>query len=260
MTTIRIAGISDCGRMRAANQDHYLIGSVVAQSARWTVEFDAAELDAGGMLCAVADGLGGHRGGEVASRLVLESLAAAALGERDAEGVWLGRLLARAHERLIEIGVEQTQLRGLGTTIVGVHIRTDACTVFHAGDSRLYRCRDGFLNQLTEDHASDAADRRLDKSYQPRTNSTIFNCLGGEAHDRCVPAIRSDVVLLPGDQLLLCSDGLTDAIPDPAALEAVLGNAPDPASRIRALVAAANEAGGPDNITAIMVEVDEHDG
>jgi len=246
VTVVRAAGLSDRGRVRPGNEDHYLIGPVVAGSALWTVELDDDDprFASEGLLCAVADGLGGHAGGEVASRATLEVYAAAGLADRDPTGVWLARLAPRAHERNEALAGADPALQGMGTTIVGVHVRRGECTVLHAGDSRCYRLREGFLQQLTKDHALPSGGVG---------SAPLTNCLG--AGGRCEPQVQAGVELRPGDGLLLCSDGLSNAVRDLVELEALANGPGTPADRVRRLVDAANTAGGPDNVTVILIEV-----
>jgi serine/threonine protein phosphatase PrpC len=231
--TITACGASDTGIRRNQNQDHYLIGSTVAQSWAWSVTLrtsDAA-FASRGLLCAVADGMGGHMGGAVASRLALETIAAGVDVERDPDGIWLSRLVLRAHDAIVERSKADPDLYNMGTTVVGVHLAKESCTVFHAGDSRLYRFRDGFLDQMTEDHTLAAASVEIE-------NATI----------------RTGVSFRSGDTMLLCSDGLTDAVRDIAALEDLLRSDQSPIERARTLIEAANGAGGPDNVTVVLIE------
>jgi protein phosphatase len=243
---LRVAGLGDRGLARTSNEDHYLIGPVVAGAALWAVEqpCDDPRFAAEGLLCAVADGMGGHAAGELASRSALECLAQAPVNDRDPTGVWLARLARRAHERLEELSAADPRLRGMGTTLVGVHVMPGVCTVVHAGDSRCYRVRDGFMQQLTRDHA-------IGGEGEP--GSPLTNCLGAGAE--CAPEIRRDVRLRAGDGLLLCSDGLTNAIREIDGLEALVAAPGPPTARVCRLVEAANAAGGPDNVTVVFIEV-----
>ncbi|MDD3643871.1 MAG: protein phosphatase 2C domain-containing protein [Candidatus Krumholzibacteria bacterium] len=254
MRTVTIAGASDPGCVRAENQDRYLIDRVVAQSMRWclSVSADDPVFARDGMLCAVADGMGGHRGGAEASRVALETLAGADGGGRDANGAWISRLILEAHGKILEMSEADPELRGMGTTVVGAHLSTGSCIVFHAGDSRLYRLRDGYLNLLTEDHAVPQVSQA--GGMAPAARSTVLtNCIGGGS-PVCRPAIRGDVSFRAGDALLLCSDGLTDAVSDIAALETILSARRSAQEAVGALIGAARGAGGPDNITVVVVE------
>jgi serine/threonine protein phosphatase PrpC len=254
--TITACGASDTGIRRNQNQDHYLIGSTVAQSWAWSVTLrtsDAA-FASRGLLCAVADGMGGHVGGAVASRLALETIAAGVDVERDPDGIWLSRLVLRAHDAIVERSKADPDLYNMGTTVVGVHLAKESCTVFHAGDSRLYRFRDGFLDQMTEDHTLAAASVEIENATGTRRSPVLTNAVGGGGRSPCRPAIRTGVSFRSGDTMLLCSDGLTDAVRDIAALEDLLRSDQSPIERARTLIEAANGAGGPDNVTVVLIE------
>lgn len=243
---IDIAGVTDVGLKRRHNEDSYL-----------------AAPDLG--LVVVADGMGGHDKGEVASRLAVETMAghvlmhAADVATESRDGLrrqldFLRDAVAAANLRVFEENAAQgyPEGAGMGTTIVGFYLLhpADHVGVFHVGDSRLYRFRDDSLDQLTRDHTlyQDWLDNGQ-MGNAPRRN-IILRALGPW------PQVEVEVSLhrvLSGDILLACSDGLTGLVP-PATIAEVLSQATagDLAAAGAELVDLAKAAGGDDNITVVL--------
>ena len=236
------AAATDVGRMRKNNEDSYLSSKPVA---------------------AVADGMGGHSAGEVASAIAIEELAA--LGDR---GPWenetaatddLKQAILRANRRIREMAASDRKLNGMGTTLVALLEDGDMVHVANVGDSRGYLLRQGELSQVTVDHSlvqELVDDGRLspeDAERHPQ-RSVITRALGID------PEVEFDLFtykLQIGDRLLLCSDGLSDVV-EPAQIRKVLLRVRSAHRAARELVTVANEQGGPDNITVIVVDaVDE---
>jgi PPM family protein phosphatase len=236
------AAATDVGRMRKNNEDSYLSSQPVA---------------------AVADGMGGHSAGEVASAIAIEELAA--LGSR---GPWenetaatddLKQAILRANRRIRETAAGDRKLNGMGTTLVALLEDGDMVHVANVGDSRGYLLRQGELSQVTVDHSlvqELVDDGRLspeDAERHPQ-RSVITRALGID------PEVEFDLFtykLQVGDRLLLCSDGLSDVV-EPAQIRNVLLRVRNSQQAARKLVTVANEQGGPDNITVIVVDaVDE---
>jgi PPM family protein phosphatase len=236
------AAATDVGRMRKNNEDSYLSSQPVA---------------------AVADGMGGHSAGEVASAIAIEELAA--LRNR---GPWenetaatddLKQAILRANRRIRETAARDRKLNGMGTTLVALLEDGDMVHVANVGDSRGYLLRQGELSQVTVDHSlvqELVDDGRLspeDAERHPQ-RSVITRALG---IDREVEFDLFTYKLQVGDRLLLCSDGLSDVV-EPAQIRKVLLRVPNAQRAARELVTVANEQGGPDNITVIVVDaVDE---
>ncbi len=226
------AGLTDRGLARANNED-------------------ALFVDPHGRLFLIADGLGGHAAGEVASALVVETVSAAA---PDA-AAWtdpareLGAVLARADAAVRARA--RDALSGMGATVVALHFdpATAAVTVAHAGDSRAYRLRAGALARLTRDHTPES---EIGMRSDGRRSSIITRAIGVGNERTEIDFGRAD--LLPGDRYLLCSDGLTDMIPD-REIAVLLGRDAPPADACRALVDAALAAGGRDNVTVVVVQI-----
>lgn len=220
-------------------------------------------------LYAVADGMGGYEGGEVASRLVVETLQGFfRRNAADGDATWpfavdpkLGYL-----ENIVATGVRladrevQAQRKGrlgsMGSTLALLAVRDARAVVAHVGDSRVYRLRDGALRQLTRDHSlwtemratgtAGVPDRREDHPF----GNVITRALGMK--NAAKPDLFADD-LRPGDTFLLCSDGLSEPVPDDVIARALATRAPDEACA--SLVWEAFERGGRDNITAVVARV-----
>jgi PPM family protein phosphatase len=238
---LRFGASTDVGRMRTNNEDSYLSETPVA---------------------AVADGMGGHRAGEVASAIAMEELAALR-----GKGPWpndraatddLKRAIVRANRRIREMAAGDRELNGMGTTLVALLEDGDSVHLANVGDSRAYLLRQGELTQVTVDHTlvQELIDEgRLspeDAERHPQ-RSMITRALGV---DHEVEIDLFTYKLQPGDRLLLCTDGLSGVL-EPAKIRNVLLRVRDPQKAADRLVAMANEGGGPDNITVIVVDTEQ---
>jgi protein phosphatase len=228
--------------------------------------------DEHGHLFLVADGMGGHRAGEQASALAVVAIEQFTLNTfkwffhsdaPDAQRVLtqFQTALREADARILDESIEHPELTGMGTTVtMAYHLDSQLCVV-HVGDSRAYIFEDDGLHQITHDHTLMAEMVRRG-ALQPeevahhRLRHVITNVVGGneagvnvEAH-----ALKVDV----GDRLLLCSDGLTEMLTNEA-IAATLRAEPDPQAACSKLVAQANDAGGRDNITVLIVRFDTTD-
>jgi len=237
---------TDTGRVRATNQDE--VG-----------EFSDAT---GARLLVVADGMGGHAGGEVASRVCVECMAEIFQAESEDPEPLLKRLFLEANERVYRMGNETPGLFGMGTTAVALLLdprHPGSAWVAHVGDSRAYRLRAGTLDQLTDDHSwvyEEVRNHRLtpeEAEVHPRRNA-LLRSIGIDA-DVDADVRRVDVAA--GDRFLLCSDGLWGELPATTIAD-VLGRQ-QPAPAARELVDRANEAGGHDNITAALLTLPDPD-
>jgi len=210
-------------------------------------------------LFAVADGMGGHAGGEVASGLALETIERLfTRGEGD-----LAEQVHEANRIVFERSVLDRSVAGMGTTLTAALLEGDRVRLAHVGDSRAYLLRDGELRQLTEDHTLvrrmvlEGELTEAEAEVHPHRN-ILTRVLG------VGPDIEIDELWLDprsGDRLLLCSDGLTGMVPDDRVGE-ILRADRDPQRAVDRLIREANEAGGVDNITAIvidLVDADERD-
>lgn len=235
---VRTGARSDIGRLRQRNEDAYLIKEP---------------------LFVVADGMGGHRGGDVASTLALETIGSAASTEATPRA--LVDEIKRANRTVLERGESDRDLRGMGTTLTGVLTEDAKAHVVHVGDSRAYLFRDGALQQLTEDHTlvqRMVREGRLteDEAAQHPQRSILTRALGV---DEDIPVDELSLDIHPGDRLLLCTDGLTNML-ERDRIQEILESERDPQSVCDKMVDAANRAGGDDNITVIVLDFDEGGG
>jgi len=229
--------LTDTGRQRAANEDSYFARSP---------------------LFAVADGMGGAQAGEVASAIAVSVLDGGLPDGRGSVEQRLAGAVQDANAQIHERSRSEPELSGMGTTFTGLYLGEDDITVAHVGDSRAYRWRDGELTPLTEDHSLVGEFIRQGKltpeeAEEHPQRSIITRALGPEAE---VQVDTHTWHAQGGDWYLLCSDGLTSMIPEARVAE-LLAGAATPAAATRALVDAANAAGGRDNITVIVFRVEE---
>jgi protein phosphatase len=252
---ITVAGTTDVGRKRAHNEDAFLL------------------LPEEHLYC-VADGMGGHASGEVASRIAVEELAEFfRLTGRDEEATWPfagepgrrldeNRLLTGirlANLRILERSATDERLRGMGTTLVCAHFDKTAESVIigHVGDSRAYLLRQGTIRQLTEDHSL-LNDFLRTRQLTPEEienfphKNVIVRALGMKEQ---VEVDLQREPLRPGDVILLCCDGLSGMVPDERIAEIVRQHQRDLKAAAQALVDAANAAGGVDNITCVLAQL-----
>jgi len=230
---------SDTGRQRRANEDAYF---------------------ARAPLFAVADGMGGARAGEVASHIAVEVLEG---GLPDGEGSIeqrLGLLVDEANARIHEVSRSDEQRAGMGTTLTAAYVADEELVVAHVGDSRLYRLRDGVFERLTHDHSlveELVRQGRLtpEEADEHPQRSIITRALGPEDQ---VQTDSHTWRARHGDLYLVCSDGLTSMVPETRVGE-ILKTTPSLAQAGRALIRAANDAGGRDNITVVLFRLEDVD-
>ena len=223
------AGVTDVGRLRPTNQDAFV------------------ELNEVGVW-AVADGMGGYRDGDVASRMVCEGLQGlSAEGPLDAAISVLRQRMSDVNRRLYEASVRPFNPIVSGSTVAIMLVRRTECAVLWAGDSRVYRFRQGQSTQLTTDHTW-AAELNLQHADE-EADHAITRAVGGEG--TLTLDMRRDRVRL-GDRYLLCSDGLTRELNE-AQISAAMA-APDVKSAARMLIDATLQAGARDNVTVVIVE------
>jgi serine/threonine protein phosphatase PrpC len=207
---------------------------------------------AGPWLLAVADGMGGYAGGEVASSTVIRSLRdidAEVPPERLVDT--LGEAVSRAHEKLREAIADHPELDRMGTTLTAMLRSGQHMALAHIGDSRGYLLRGGELFRITEDHTLDQLLE--DGSGSSRLSHVLFRVLDGRSEGEPDMTARE---ARPGDRYLLCSDGLTGVV-GPKELYEVLTSVDDPDEAVRRLIESANQGGGPDNITCVVADIVE---
>ncbi|MGH9036972.1 MAG: Stp1/IreP family PP2C-type Ser/Thr phosphatase, partial [Acidimicrobiia bacterium] len=229
---IAVGARTDVGRGRPANEDTFLV-------------------DHDDRLYAVADGMGGHRAGEVASATAIDALQAAF-----ADGAPLDQAVGEANAAVFAKASANLDMRGMGTTLTAAALLDDHRVLLgHVGDSRAYLMRGGGVTQITEDHSlveQLVREGRLspEEAASHPQKAIITRALGID------PEVEVDtypVDLRPGDRLLLCSDGLTNMLAD-TAIAGVLRRQSDPQAAAEQLVDLAYEAGGDDNITVVVID------
>ena len=249
MLDLEFAELSDSGRKREHNEDAF--GHVRPAT--------PAQVQSQGWFFALADGVGGHERGEVASALAIQSVLEGF--RRIPKGVMhvslLPRLIQEANAAIYDASHDGTgDTTRMGSTIVACALRFDSAVISHVGDSRCYLFRNGAGAPITRDHTMAAEQFRLGIISQAQAESgdnrhVLTRCLGNELF---VAADTVTVNIQPGDILLLCSDGLSGYVPDAMILH-LLNIHPDLHEAATALIAAANEAGGHDNVTVQLIRI-----
>ncbi|MHB8669513.1 MAG: Stp1/IreP family PP2C-type Ser/Thr phosphatase [Acidimicrobiales bacterium] len=240
MTRLRASGASDVGRVRVINEDRFFVGDD---------------------LFVVCDGLGGHQAGEIASQTAVETLRSAFV-DRTTEG--LVAAVERANHAVWELARDRSEMRGMGTTLIAAALVEDSelpqLAVVNVGDSRAYLFQRDELIQVSEDHSlveEMVREGRLtsEEAHVHPQRSVITRALGLGPE---VEVDRFELLPLAGDRLVLCSDGLTNEVPDNR-IAATLRRLADPTEVAAELVRLAREGGGSDNITVVVVDVDDDD-
>lgn len=213
---------------------------------------------AGGGVFAVCDGMGGARAGEVASEVACRFLMEIV---PEVDSVRLESTVAQANQAIFLKSVEDSSLAGMGTTLTALVTTEDGVLVAHVGDSRVYLWREGGMRQLTDDHSlvGELVRRGQLTPAQAAVHphrSVITRALGTDG------VVKPDIFpisLEPGDRLVICSDGLSGMVPEQD-IARLLGTGEDPQSIAQRLVEAALEGGGEDNVTVVVLVVDEDEG
>jgi PPM family protein phosphatase len=245
MLSFSHAGVSDVGPVRAENQD------------RWCA-------DPGLGLYLVADGMGGESAGALASEAVVEVLpellkqrlkGCEAL-DASAAGRLVADTLAEISEQLWNESRDRRGLKGMGATVVLALIRGQHVLIAHLGDSRAYLLHEGELRQLTKDHSIvqllvDCGEITPEEATNHPARGQLTRYVGASSQPLVKPQVE---VLVPGDRLLLCSDGLSGGV-SCEQIAAILNEQSLPDEACRKLVAAANTAGGKDNVTVVVIVV-----
>jgi PPM family protein phosphatase len=233
-------GVTDAGKVRRNNEDAYLVGEGRDET-----------------LFVIADGIGGFEAGEVASRIAIEVL-------KELEpGAPFEAAIREANRRILAFGRGDERLSGMGTTLVALRFggtrERPVAEVAHVGDSRAYLLRGGNLRPLTEDHSLVAelvrsGELTRDQAAEHPQKNLITRALGAEEE------VDVDTAVLPveaGDRILLCSDGLSDMVPEGRISEILADSQGDPETTARRLLSAALDAGGTDNVTVVVVDLKE---
>lgn len=236
----RAFGLSDVGKRRETNEDAFLV-------------------EPGHDLYVIADGMGGYAAGEVASRIAVDSLRDALSGPRDGgAALRLQDAVHEANERICDSQAHADQSR-MGTTLVAMLVEDERAIIGHVGDSRAYLLRDGSLQRLTSDHSWVNEQVKLglmsdEVAQRHPMRNIVTRALGSRTE---VAAEVREEGVRAGDVFLLCSDGLNTMLPD-AEIQGVLSRlGRDPEQACRELVTRANDRGGEDNTTVVVVHVED---
>ncbi len=241
MTQIHLFGQTDPGLVRKNNEDTFFIEEKQG-------------------FCLVADGIGGSKGGEIASRLFVEETMTSfaipdLLTESNAPGL-IRQSFQRANAAILEYAKDNTNCRGMGCTAELIAFFPDGFVLGHMGDSRSFRLRNNSFKQLTTDHSlvQEQLDQGLISPEEARKHSyknVILRAVGIEEQP-CLDIIKGKV--FPGDLFLLCSDGLTDMV-EPRLIQTLMGSSATLKAKGTALVDQAKASGGRDNITVVLAEI-----
>ena len=233
---LETVGLTDVGAQREQNEDAFVIDDRLG-------------------FCAVCDGMGGHASGNVASQLAVEAISESlhatspsAAGEEP-----LVSAILQANTRIHTHAQRNEECRGMGTTVVAARRQGNLLHLAHVGDSRIYLARGGELTQVTRDHSLTnlyVDNPELEEKLGPADSNVIVRALGLYEY---VEVDAQTMDIQPGDVVLLCCDGLTDMVPDPTIAQVLQGAAPLE-QRAGRLVDLANQAGGIDNITVVLLE------
>lgn len=248
---LEVVGLTDTGRVRSHNED--------------SIDDD---VEIGVIL--LADGMGGYKGGEVASAIAINSIMeklkqdvpALAPGEEDPhtgytnESIALRDAINTANEAIYQTAQSQPQYQGMGTTVVMAIFYDNRMTIAHVGDSRMYRFRNDTLEQITSDHSllQELVDRGFytkEEARQSLNKNLVTRALGIE------PSVAVDLhedMTLPGDIYLLCSDGLSDMVDDVIIADTIRQYGANLEETARQLVELANDNGGKDNISVVLAK------
>lgn len=233
------AGMSDVGRERDHNEDSYAVEDALG-------------------LYIVADGMGGHQAGEVASALAISTVVEYIENhpdEQDRLSV-LAEATRVSNTRVIEEGTRNRKRKGMGSTLVAMIRDRDDLGIAHVGDSRCYRLRGERFERMTRDHSlieELAGDDPVAHAALGGYSNVITRAIGTAPDTE--PDVRREKLVV-GDTYLLCSDGLSGVVKDPEIAKVLLAQ-PDLAEACRELVRLANEGGGPDNISTVLIRIEE---
>jgi len=268
-----VFGLSDVGQVRRQNEDSFLVARLersmrLMQSSRPFEDDTKVKGPPQGWLMMVADGMGGHAAGEVASALTIDALARYAFTlmpwslprSKDDSRVLakgLRQAVREVQNEMRRAADEGTGSRGMGTTLTMAYVTWPNLFVVHVGDSRIYALRDGQLYQITRDHtlAQQLVDSKVmseDEAESSDFSNVLVNALGGESEELNIELHHA--LLFPNDTLILCSDGLTKHVTKEeicAGLEG-LSRGETAESCTRGLVSLANQRGGTDNVTVVV--------
>lgn len=245
-----IFAITDKGMVREKNEDCFLVNSEVKNNGELYVS------NVNNFVIAVADGMGGARGGEIASFLVLDSLS-----DINVEDSFLDirKKLKEINQRVNNYAKSNKDLYGMGSTLVGLLYNQHKSIIFNLGDSRLYLFRKGYIRQLTKDHSlvqrlQDIGEISREEKKEHKLSNILTQCLGGDKISEIDPEVIEDITFTEGDLVIMCSDGLYNMLDDDI-FEEMLKKDCNIHTLGKSLIYEANLRGGEDNMTLILVKV-----
>ena len=247
---LNITASSRVGLVRTNNEDMILVGDLLLRNGKMSKHVETVDSDR--YIIALADGMGGHAGGEVASAETLANLKyffsdlpkGLSPGDfNETMNEWL-----RSINHILEAkGIDNYSYRGMGTTLVALAFYEHRFFWFNCGDSRLYRLNDGKLEQLTTDHSYSNLIGSKEKN-----SPMITNCIGAGCKTSYFDLVECSDKVMPGDTMMICSDGLSDLVEDKE-IERLLVREFD----ANALCQAAEDEGGRDNVSVIVVKIEK---
>jgi protein phosphatase len=253
---VKVCAETDIGLKRDQNEDRYLIIS------RKTKDVDIQNY---GMMFAIADGMGGHAGGEIASKMACQGLidyySQKKVDNQETSDFYRDRsrilrtVIHDTHMKICEYGEKNTKYKDMGTTLSVLVLINKKALIAHVGDSRIYRLRRSCLEQLTEDHTlaqifMETGHLTPDEASTHPLRHVMTQVVGQQAE----PVFNKIVKIRKGDIFVLCSDGLYDMVTDAEIRDVLLGK-PALNDKCRRLVARALEKGGKDNVTVMVIQV-----
>jgi len=238
---LRTAALSDIGKVRRQNEDSYL-----------------CDEEAG--LFAVADGVGGLPAGAEASQMAVNTVRELYRAVPEGEAIDLVQIVREANARVLALGHKISPELGIATTLTLGMIAGGQLYLAHVGDSRCYVWHDGQLDLLTLDHSLEneanlRGAQRLLAYFTESSRASLTRCLGQAEPPEVDLIVRP---LAAGERVLFCSDGLSRVIKEPELTE-ILGRADNPADAMKEIIENVNRRGGPDNITGVLIAIDESD-
>ncbi len=236
-------GKTDIGKQRTINQDFIFV----------------SETPVGNLpnLYIVADGMGGHRAGDVASRMTVEQVVAYIKEGKELSPITLiDTAIARANKALVEKAKSSDDYEGMGTTIVVATVLPEAIYIANVGDSRFYLINDS-IKQISRDHSLveemvSLGELKEENARQHQKKNIITRAIGAE--EQVVPDFF-EIEYEPGDKILMCSDGLTNMVED-IVIKHIVNDRDDVEEIVKLLIAQANENGGSDNVSVVVVQLD----
>jgi PPM family protein phosphatase len=243
---VRAITFTHRGAVRERNEDTVALGDWL-ESGSMAVPEVIERVTPGPLLALVADGMGGHAGGDVASRAVAEYLVSQS--PRATDEAALALLLHEAHGELFALMEERPAVRGMGTTVAGLALTGSSAIVFNVGDSRVYGLGRGRLEQLSTDDTP--GPKRADGRTAVHRSNLITQTLGGVAPEPIEPHLLPQA---PGAGWLICSDGLSDLVEEDE-MAALIGD--DDVASVSALFEAAMARGGRDNVSIVLLRTNQ---